>query len=98
MDMHDPAHPGEIIREDCIKAMGLTVTAAAKGLGVSRQSLTELLSGRSGVSAEMAIRLEKAGWSSAGAWLRMQVAYDLWQARQRAGDIRVERFVDLRPA
>jgi addiction module HigA family antidote len=98
MEMHSPAHPGEIIREDCIKAMGLTVTAAAKGLGVSRQSLTELLSGRTGVSAEMAIRLEKAGWSSAGTWLRMQVAYDLWQARQREGNIRVERFAGLVPA
>jgi antitoxin HigA-1 len=98
MEMHNPAHPGEIIREDCIKAMGLTVTAAAKGLGVSRQSLTELLSGRTGVSAEMAIRLEKAGWSSAGTWLRMQVAYDLWQARQREGNIRVERFSGLMPA
>jgi addiction module HigA family antidote len=92
MEMHNPAHPGEIIREDCIVPLGLTVTAAAKGLGVSRQSLTELLSGRTGVSADMAIRLEKAGWSTAGAWLRVQAQYDLWQARQREGDIRVERF------
>jgi len=72
MEMHNPAHPGEIIREDCIVPLGLTVTAAAKGLGVSRQSLTELLSGRTGVSADMAIRLEKAGWSTAGAWLRFR--------------------------
>jgi addiction module HigA family antidote len=95
MEMHSPAHPGRIIREDCMNALGLTVTATAKGLGVSRQSLTELLSGRTGVSAEMAIRLEKAGWSSAGAWLRMQAQYDLWQARQRASDIQVERFQAL---
>jgi len=92
MEMHSPAHPGEIIREDCINATGLSVTAAAKGLGISRQSLTELLTGRTGVSAEMAIRLEKAGWSTAGAWLRMQAQYDLWQARQREGTILVERF------
>jgi addiction module HigA family antidote len=97
MEMHNPAHPGEIIREDCIKPLALSVTAAAKGLGVSRQSLTELLSGRTGVSAEMAIRLEKAGWSTAGAWLRMQAQYDLWQARQREGNIRVERFAAIVP-
>ena len=59
MEMHNPAHPGEIIREDCIKALGLTVTAAARGLGISRQSLSELLNGRAGVSAEMAIRLRR---------------------------------------
>jgi addiction module HigA family antidote len=85
MEMHNPAHPGEIIREDCLVPLGLTVVAAAKGLGVSRESLTKLLSGRTGVSADMAIRLEKAGWSTAGAWLRMQAQYDLWQVRQREG-------------
>jgi addiction module HigA family antidote len=93
MEMHNPAHPGEIIREDCLVPLGVTVAAAAKGLGVSRQSLTKLLSGRTGVSAEMAIRLEKAGWSRAGAWLRVQSQYDLWQARQKEGDIAVERFI-----
>jgi addiction module HigA family antidote len=97
MDMHNPAHPGEIIREDCIKALGLSVTEAAKGLGVSRQSLSELLNGRAGVSAEMAIRLEKAGWSTADNWLRIQAQYDLWQARQRAGDIKVAPFPAATP-
>ena len=92
MQMHDPAHPGEIIREDCILASGLTVTAAARGLGVSRQSLSELLSGRTGVSAEMAIRLEKAGWSRADIWLRLQAQYDLWRARKNEASIVVERF------
>jgi addiction module HigA family antidote len=92
MEMHEPAHPGEIIREDCIAALGLSVTAAAKGLGVSRQSLSELLNGRSGISAEMAIRLEKAGWSTADAWLRMQAQYDLYRARQRESEIKVQRF------
>jgi antitoxin HigA-1 len=93
MAMHNPAHPGEIIREACLKPLHLTVTAAAERLGVSRQSFSELLNGRMGVSAEMAIRLEKAGWSSAEAWLRMQVLYDLWQARRRAKSIKVKRFV-----
>jgi antitoxin HigA-1 len=95
MEMHNPAHPGEIIREDCIKALGLSVTTAAKGLGVSRQSLSELLNGRTGVSAEMAIRLEKVGWSTADTWLRMQAQYDLWQARQRETSIRVRPFPNL---
>ncbi len=92
IEMHNPAHPGEIIREDCINALGLSVTAAAKGLGVSRQSPSELLNGRTGVSAEMAIRLELAGWSTAAAWLRMQVQYDLWKARQSSGHLNVTRF------
>ena len=61
MDMFNPPHPGEIIREDCIKPLNLSVTEAAKGLGVSRQSLSELLNGRNGISADMALRLEKAG-------------------------------------
>ena len=78
--MYNPAHPGEIIREDCIKPLALSVTAAAKALGVSRQSLTRLLSGRTGMSAEMATRLERAGWGTGGAWLRMQAHYNLSQA------------------
>ncbi len=90
--MHDPPHPGEIIREDCLKPLGLSVTAAARWLGVSRQSLSELLNGRNGVSAEMAIRLEKAGWSTAETWLGVQLAHDLWQARRHAGAIAVKRY------
>jgi antitoxin HigA-1 len=98
MQMHDPPHPGEIIREDCLKPLDLSVTAAAKWLGVSRQSLSELLNGRAGVSADMAIRLEKAGWSTAEAWLGAQAAYDLWQAKQHADRIRVARFPTPAPA
>ena len=90
--MHDPPHPGEIIREDCLKPLGLSVTAAAQWLGVSRQTLSELLNGRNGVSAEMAIRLEKAGWSTAETWLGVQLAHDLWHARRRAGAIAVKRY------
>lgn len=92
MKMHNPPHPGEIIREDCLKPLGLSVTAAAEWLGVSRQSLSELLNGKNGVSAEMAIRLEKAGWSNAETWLGVQTAYDLWQAKRRAGSIKVKRY------
>ncbi len=92
MEMFNPPHPGEILREDCLKPLGLTVTAAAKGLGVSRGSLSELLNGHNGVSAEMALRLEKAGWGSADSWLRNQLSYDLWHARRRAKAIKVKPF------
>ena len=77
MEMFNPPHPGEIIREDCLKPLNLSVTAAAKGLGVSRQSLSELLNGRNGISADMSLRLEMAGWGTAESWLRNQVTYDL---------------------
>ena len=92
MDMFDPPHPGEIIREDCLAPLGLSVTAAAKWLGVSRVSLSELLNGHNGVSAEMAIRLEKAGWSTAESWLRNQLSHDLWRARKRAASIKVKKY------
>jgi addiction module HigA family antidote len=81
MEMFNPPHPGEIVREDCLIPAGLSVTDAAKHLGVSRQSMSELLNGRNGISADMALRLEKAGWSTAESWLRNQASYDLWQAR-----------------
>jgi addiction module HigA family antidote len=92
MKMHDPAHPGEVIREACLEPLGLSVTAAAKGLGVSRKALSELLNAHAGVSLEMAIRLEKAGWSTAETWLRMQLQYDLWRAEKHAGKIKVTKF------
>ena len=94
MEMFNPPHPGEIIREDCLKPLKLSVTEAAKGLGVSRQSLSELLNGRNGISADMALRLENAGWSTAESWLRNQLTYDLWHAKQRAGRLRVTKFFD----
>ncbi len=92
MVMHDPPHPGGIVRRQCLEPLGLTVTRAAEGLGVTRQALSELLNGRTGVSVEMAIRLSKAFGSTPETWLGMQMAYDLWQARTRAGEIAVERF------
>jgi antitoxin HigA-1 len=81
MEMFNPPHPGEIVREDCLIPLGLSVADGAKRLGVSRQSLSELLNGHNGISAAMALRLEKAGWSTAETWLRNQTSYDLWQAR-----------------
>jgi antitoxin HigA-1 len=98
MAMHSPPHPGEIIRDACLEPLGLSVSAAAKWLGVSRHSLSELLNGRASISAEMAIRLEKAGWSVAESWLRNQMSYDLWQARQRADQIKVEKYPSVETA
>ena len=90
--MNNPPHPGEIIREECLKPLGLTVTAAATGLGITRKALSELLNGHTGLSPEMAIRLAKAFGSSAETWLGLQMQYDLWQAEQRAETIQVERL------
>ena len=92
MAMHNPPHPGGIVRRQCLEPLGLTVTRAAQGLGVTRQALSELLNRRTGVSVEMAIRVSKAFGSTPEVWLRMQMAYDLWQARSRAAEIAVERF------
>ncbi len=90
--MHNPPHPGEIIRDQCLEPLGLSVTDAAKGLGVTRKALSELLNGHAGISPKMAIRLEKAFGSSAETWLRMQLEYELWQAEQRVDGLRVTRF------
>ena len=94
MQMHNPAHPGEVIRGSCFEPLGIRVTAAEAGLGVTRKALSDLLNDHSGVSPEMAIRLEKAGWSTADAWLRMQASHSLWQARLHADKIKVRRFPD----
>jgi addiction module HigA family antidote len=98
MEMHNPPHPGEVIRGLCLEPLGLSVTDAAAGLGVTRKALSELLNGHSGVSPEMAIRLEKAGWSTADHWLRMQMSHDLWKARRRAARFKVKRFSRRRAA
>ena len=92
MSMKNPPHPGAVIRELCIDPLGLTVTDAAKGLGVGRKTLSELLNGRSGISPEMAIRLSKAFGGSAESWLRQQMHYDLAQAEKNADAIDVQRF------
>src|ERR1700729_4527388 len=98
MQMHNPAHPGEVMPESCPEPLGITVTAAAAGLGVTRKALSDLLNGHSGVSPDMAIRLEKAGWSTADHWLRMQMQGDLGLARQRGTAIKVKPFPQPTPA
>lgn len=92
MPMKNPPHPGEVIRELCIDPLGLTVTAAAKGLGVSRKALSELLNGHSGISPEMAVRLSKAFGGSAESWLTQQMQYDLAQVQTKAKAIKVQKF------
>ena len=88
MVMHNPPHPGEAIREFCIKPLGLSVTKAARGLGVSRTALSELLNGRRGIPPEMAIRLSVAFGGSAESWITQQAQYDLWRAMQGADKIK----------
>ena len=92
MAMKTPLHPGRSIKDACLDALGLTVTEAATALGVARHTLSRLVNGHSAISPEMAIRLEKIGWSNADHWLRLQAAYDLAQARKREDEIHVERF------
>ena len=91
MPMKDPAHPGRIVRSACLEPLGLSVTAGAKILGVTRQTLTKVVNGKSGISPEMAIRLTKAFGSTPDTWLRMQVAYDLAAALKNESKIKVRR-------
>jgi addiction module HigA family antidote len=91
MPMKNPAHPGRIVRHDCLEPLGLSITEGAKILGVSRQALNNVVNCKSGISAEMAIRLTKAFGSTADTWLRMQVAYDLAQAMKDESKIKVRR-------
>ena len=92
MPMKNPPHPGLSVRINCLEPLGLTVTEAAKRLGVSRAALSRLVNEQAGVSPEMAIRFEKAGWSTADTWIRMQAAYDLARARESEDQITVEGF------
>ena len=90
MTMKNPPHPGLSVHHDCIEALGLTLTEAAEILGVTRQTLNNLVNRKSGISADMAIRLDKAFGGGAETWLRLQMAYDLAQARRREGEINVK--------
>ena len=92
MSMKNPPHPGGIVRRQCLEPLSLSVTTAARGLGVTRQTLSGLVNERAGVSVDMAIRLSKAFGSSPETWLGLQTAYDLWQARSRASEIEVTPF------
>ncbi|NJN99321.1 MAG: HigA family addiction module antidote protein [Anaerolineales bacterium] len=92
MEMFNPPHPGEIIKELCLEPLGLTVTRAAEALGVSRKTLSAIVNGQAGISPEMAIRLSMAFDTSAESWLNQQVQYDLWLVRQSQQDFKVERL------
>ncbi len=91
--MHNPPHPGEVIRELCIKPLGLSVTDAAKALGVSRKTLSELLNGHIGISPEMAVRLSLAFNTTPESWLTQQMQYDLWKLAQSRKKISVEHLM-----
>lgn len=91
MTMKNPPHPGRSIRIACLDPLGLSVTEGAKVLGVTRQTLNNIINGKSGISPEMAIRLSKAFGSTPETWLRMQIAYDLAGARKEESKIRVRR-------
>ena len=95
--MKNPPYPGLSIRHDCLEPLGLTVTEAAKKLGISRKQLSNVVNGRSGISPQMAIRLDKAFGGGANTWYLLQVAYDLAQAMKQADQIKVER-VSTTPA
>jgi len=91
MSMKNPPHPGRSIKTACLEPLGLSITAGAKVLGVTRQTLTKVINAKSGISPQMAIRLSKAFGSTPETWLRMQVAYDLATARKDEGKIKVRR-------
>ena len=91
MSMKNPPHPGLSVRHDCIESLGLTITDAARALGVTRQALNNLVNCKAAISPEMAIRLDKAFGGGADTWLRLQAAYDLAQAEKHASKIKVQR-------
>ena len=97
MLMKNPAHPGRIIRQECLEPLKLSVAAAAEALGVARPTLSNLLNGKAGVSPEMAVRLAKAFGSTPDLWLKLQMQYDLAQALKNADKIKVQRVAPLRP-
>jgi addiction module HigA family antidote len=88
--MKNPPHPGRIVKQDCVEPLGLTITGAARALGVSRQALNNLVNGKGGISPEMAVRLSKAFGGSPEMWLRLQANYELAQVRQ--SEIEVKRY------
>jgi addiction module HigA family antidote len=92
MTMKNPPHPGEIVRDLCIEPLGLTVTQAAEGLGVTRKTLSLLLNGHAGISPEMAVRLSKAFGRSPESWLELQSLYDLAQISKEVAKIDVKPF------
>jgi addiction module HigA family antidote len=92
MLMHNPPHPGAIIRELCLDPLGVTVTEAANALGVSRKTLSSIINGKAGISPEMAVRLSIAFNTSSESWLNQQAQYDLWKAEQHRDELHVSRL------
>jgi antitoxin HigA-1 len=92
MRMYNPPHPGEIIRELCLKPLGLTVSEAAEALGISHRTLSNILNGHSRISPEMSIRLSIAFDTTPESWMNQQVQYDLWQAEQHRNRLKVRRL------
>jgi len=92
MKMHNPPHPGEVLRELCLEPLGLSVTQAARALGVSRKTLSSILNGRAGISPEMAVRLSIAFSTTAESWLRQQVQYDLARAEAKRRSLQVKKL------
>lgn len=93
MQMYNPPHPGLVIRELCLKPLEITVTDAAKALGVTRKALSELLNGHTSISPEMAVRLSMAFDTSPESWLTQQMQYDLWRVEKKRGELKVERLL-----
>jgi len=93
MLMHNPPHPGEVVKELCIEPLGLTVTEAAKALGVSRKTFSNILNGRAGISPEMAVRLSIAFNTTSESWLNQQLQYDLWYAEKERKKLKVRKLV-----
>ena len=98
MRMHNPPHPGEILRTLCLEPLGLSVTEAAKALGVARSTLSKLLNGRTGITPDMAMRLSIAFDTTPESWMNQQVQYDLWQAGQHRDELQVSSLVDHKHA
>ncbi|WP_297527373.1 HigA family addiction module antitoxin [Thiohalobacter sp.] len=92
MKMHNPPHPGEVLRTLCLEPLGLTVTETARALGVSRKTLSAILNGRAGISPEMAVRLSIAFDTSAESWLNQQALFDLWEAEKKRGRLKVKKL------
>ena len=92
MKMHNPPHPGEILRELCIEPLGISITEAAEALGITRKTLSSILNGRSGISPEMAVRLSLAFSTSSESWLNQQAQYDLWEAEKRRKKLNVRKL------
>ena len=93
MGIYNPAHPGEILKELVIESLGLSITQASENLGISRKTLSKVTNGRGAITPEMAVRLELAfSKPSADHWLRLQNAFDLWQARQHQAEYHVLPF------